>query len=255
MRGQEFDKQAVFSDHPGTDYSLTAVRARTVWTSRLEVRDMSDDTEERDAFGAALRQRQRDGQGGQARGFMDRQRDQLHEQVGGAMKQIEQLRLRQEQLSHDKSELESLLRRQSEYLAAKQSLMVQLRHGATVLERREGESVRLLELIRESRLRFAQTLDLLGRIDEEGWADKSFDTELTNAAALVAEGQAMRDRLMAQIEALAWRGTGEDARGSSMGMRSGDFELFRTWFLRGIAFSVPVIALALLAYLLIRLAS
>jgi hypothetical protein len=214
---------------------------------------MSDDTEERDALGAVLRRRQREGKTGEPRGFMDRQRDTLHEQVAGAMKQIEQLRLRQDQLSHEKAELESLVRRQSEYLAAKQSLMAQLRHGASVLERREEETVRLLELVREARLRFAQTAERLGRIDEEAWADKSFDAELTTAAALVSEGQAMHDRMMAQIEAAVWRGTGDDARVSPSGARSGDLEAFRTWFLRGLAFSVPVIALAVLAYLLIRL--
>jgi hypothetical protein len=216
---------------------------------------MSDNNEERDALGAALRRRQGGGQVGEPRGFMDRQRDTLHEQVAGAMKQIEQLRLRQEQLSHEKTELESLVRRQSEYLAAKQSLMAQLRQGAGLLERREEETVRLLELVRDARLRFGQALEMLGRIDEEAWADKSFDTELTTAAALVAEGQTMHDRLMAQIEASAWRGTGDVARGASHRTQAGDFEAFRTWFFRGLAFSVPVIALALLVFLLIRLLS
>jgi hypothetical protein len=215
---------------------------------------MSDDDEEKEALGAALLRRQREGQPGEPRGFMDRQREALHAQVAGAMKQIEQLRLRQEQLSREKSELESLVRRQAEYLAAKQSLVAQLRQGAAVLERREEETVRLLELVRESRMRFAQSLERLGRIDEEAWADKSFDTELTSAAELVAEGQAMHDRLLAQIEASAWRGT-DDARVSRAGKRAGDVEVFRTWFFRGLAFSAPVVGIVLLVYLLIKLFS
>ena len=215
---------------------------------------MSDNAEERDALGLALRQRQRDGQTGEPRGFMDRQRDAIHEQVGGAVKQIEQLRLRQEQLSHEKTELESLLRRQAEYLAAKQALMAQLRQGTDVLSRREEETVRLLELVREARLGFAQTLERLDRIDEEAWADKSFDTELTGAAALVAEGRAMHDRLMAQIEAAAWRGSDNEARGVTRGgAPTWDFGTFQTWFFRGLAFSVPLMVFALLVFLLRKL--
>lgn len=215
---------------------------------------MSDNVEERDALGSALRRRQREGAqaGGQA-GFMDRQRAALQEQVAGAMKQLEHLRLRQEQLSHEKSELESLVRRQAEYLSAKHALVATLRHGVVSLERREDETVRLLELVREARLSFSQALERLGRIDEEAWADKSFDVELTNAAALVSEAQATHDRLMAQIEAAAWRAAGESGRGSAAGARSGDYEVFRTWFFRGLAFSVPVVVLALVTYLLVKL--
>lgn len=213
---------------------------------------MSDDAEEKDALGAALLRRQKEAQAGAPRGFMDRQRDALHAQVAGAMKQIEQLRLRQEQLAHEKAELESLVRRQAEYLAAKQSLIAQLRQGVSVLGRREEETVRLLELLRESRVRFAQSLETLSRIDEEAWADKSFDTELTNAAALVAEGQAMHDRQMAQIEALVWRGVRDGAPGQPATGRSSDVEVLRTWFIRGMAFGVPVIVLAVVVYLLIK---
>lgn len=212
---------------------------------------MGEHSGEQNAIGEALLRRQRDGQPGSP-GFMDRQRDALQEQVSAAMKQIEQLRLRQDQLSHEKTEIESLLRRQSEYLAAKNTLVSQLRNGVAVMERRESQTTRLLELVREARASFAQTLERLERIDEETWADRSFDTELASAAALVAEAKAMRERLLAQIEAASWRGAepGETAGGWAI-----DASALRVWFMRGLAFGAPAAGLALLVYLLIRLMS
>lgn len=218
-------------------------------------RIMGTDSEERDAIGEALLRRQQEAKGGGSRGFMDRQRDALQEQVAGAMKQIEQLRARQDALAREKAEIESFLRRQSEYLSAKQALISRLRQGIKVMERREAESIRLLELVREARGRFGQALHRLEAIDEEAWADKSFDGELSNAAAAVAESTEMYDRLTAQIDAQVGQGVGETGGTPLRGVRPGDVELARAWVVRGLAFGIPVVVLTLLAYMLVKLLS
>jgi vacuolar-type H+-ATPase subunit I/STV1 len=215
---------------------------------------MDDDAVERDAIGEALLRRQRGAQSPGGAGFMDRQRDALQDQVSAAMKQIEQLRLRHEQLAHEKTEVEALLRRQSEYLTAKNLLIGQFRDDVAALALREERTGRLLELVREAHASFAKALDRLEQIDEDTWADRSFESELANAAALVAEARGMRDRLAAQIEAASWRG----AEGSARTVQPGsavDGEQLRTWALRGLAFGAPVVGLALLAYILVKILS
>jgi DNA repair exonuclease SbcCD ATPase subunit len=215
---------------------------------------MDDDAVERDAIGEALLRRQQGTQAPGGAGFMDRQRDALQEQVSAAMKQIEQLRLRHEQLAHEKTEIESLLRRQSEYLAAKNLLISQFREDVAAFALREERTTRLLELVREAHASFAKALDRLEQIDEDAWADRSFESELANAAALVAEARGMRDRLAAQIEAASWRGA--DGRTHVAQTWPGiDGEQLRVWFLRGLAFGAPIVGLALLAYALVKILS
>jgi peptidyl-tRNA hydrolase len=178
---------------------------------------------------------------------MARQRDELNEQVAAAMKQIEELRLRQEHLLREKSDLEALARRQANYLSSKREILARLRAGLVAMQRQEVEAVKAQEVLHAACARFEETAMALSRLREDEWADKSFDAELAKAIALVEHAQGLYQRTTAQIEALGWQGAGPDSKASPI--VSGPMPDLRTlapWFLRGLAFTLPVIVFALI---------
>lgn len=186
-------------------------------------------------------------------GLMARQRDELNEQVAAAMKQIEELRLRQEHLLREKSDMEALARRQANYLSSKRDILAKLRAALVAMQRHEAEAVKAQELFHAACARFEETAVALAQVREDEWADKSFDAELAKAIALVEHAQGLYQRTLAQIEAIGWHGT--ESGGQVAPVVAGpmpDLRSFVPWFLRGFAFSLPVILFALIV-LIVRL--
>jgi len=178
---------------------------------------------------------------------MARQRDELNEQVAAAMKQIEELRLRQEHLLREKSDLEALARRQSNYLSSKRDALAKLRAALVAMQRQEVEAVKAQEMLHVACARFEETAAALAQIREEAWEDKSFDAELAKAIALVEHAQGLYQRTMAQVEALGWHGS--ESEGGASPIVSGpvpDLRSLSPWFMRGLAFSLPAILFALI---------
>ena len=186
-----------------------------------------------------------------ASGLMARQRDELNEQVAAAMKQIEELRLRQEHLLREKTDLEALARRQTNYLSSKRDILAKLRAALVTMQRHEAEAVKVQEVLRAACVRFDETATALGQVREDEWADKSFDAELSKAIALVEHAQGLYQRTMAQIEALGWQASEQDGNVSRVvAGPMPDLRSLSPWFMRGLAFSLPVILFVLIVLIL-----
>lgn len=183
---------------------------------------------------------------------MHRQKEVLTTQVADAVKEIETLRMRQTELEKERNNLQDLARRQDEYESAKAEIIATLSESVVLLERDEQQANRYAELAAVMRERFHDTLEELKGINEAGWAKEAFQTEINQAIVLVEDARAVYRKGMAKIDAENWHQVQEGkvqptvlARSEGLG---GMPRRFMFWLKAGLAFSLPVIVIALLVF-------
>jgi hypothetical protein len=191
---------------------------------------------------------------------MVRQKQEISNQVVGALTEIEQLRRRQQDLEKTKSSLEDLTRRQDEYERGKREIMGKIHRGTLLMEKEEVEAVRRAELLSAMRARLKETLAEMSAINEATWSDQSYEAELQKALALVEDAKAVYKKTLAKIDAQNWDTGGLDKAHPSkldkvvaedLGGRPGA----GYWFKAGLAASVPfavIVILALVVHALLR---
>jgi len=183
---------------------------------------------------------------------MHRQKEELTTQVADAVKEIEELRMRQEQLERERNDLQDLARRQDSYEEAKSEILDLLARSVLHLERDEQQANRYAELMSVMRERFKDTLEELRGINEAGWSKDAFQTELNKALVLVEEARSIYRKGMAKIDAENWHQVQEGEAQPTVLARSeglgGMPRRFGFWLRAGLAFSIPMIVIALLVF-------
>ncbi len=116
---------------------------------------------------------------------MTRQKEQLTNQVADTAEEIERLRMRQDELEHEKTSLEELNRKQDEYERSKKNIIENLSRNLVLMEKDEILANRMVELLSASRARFKEILAEIRDIREELWGDSGFEEELDKALALI----------------------------------------------------------------------
>ena len=187
---------------------------------------------------------------------MARQRTEITSQVAGTTSEIERLRMRQQELEQEKSNLETLSHRQSEYERAKREIADKLGRSVTLLGKESSKAARMQELFAETRDRFDEMLNEIRAINESDWPDEGFEHELAQALALVEASTGDYGKAMARIEAMNWyrdtpdrklRGLAGDADDEG-----GHLPGFGYWLKAGFALVIPfaiLFCLLLAAYL------
>jgi len=183
---------------------------------------------------------------------MHRQKEELTTQVADAVKEIEELRMRQERLERERNDLQDLARRQDTYEEAKGEIMDHLARSILHLERDEQQANRYAQLMSVMRERFKDTLEELRGINEAGWSKEAFQTELNKAVVLVEEARSVYRKGIAKIDAENWHQVQEGEAQPSVLARSeglgGLPRRFAFWLRAGLAFSIPMIVIALLVF-------
>ncbi len=176
---------------------------------------------------------------------MRRQREEISNQVVGAVKEIESLRQRQEQLEKERGDLEDLGRRQEQYETAKRDILDKLGRSLSLMEKDEMQATRMVELLAVIREKFKDAQAELQAINEAAWPDERFRDELNRAGVVVEDARAVYRKGMARIEAESWQKTADGklapavVRGSE---RINDWpRRFGFWFKVGLAFSLPLL--------------
>jgi vacuolar-type H+-ATPase subunit I/STV1 len=185
-------------------------------------------------------------------GRMGRQKVELTNQMTGAVSEMERLRMRQDELEKEKSQLQDLARRQEEYERGKRDAIEKLSRGIVLFEKEEAQANRMAEMLMETRSQFRQILAELKQIDEEKWSDENFREELGNAMARVEAARDIHKKALARIEASSWHRSAradvaEVAESASGGLLA--VSGFGRWFKIGLAFSLPLIAVVVLVFL------
>ena len=180
---------------------------------------------------------------------LSRQKEQLTNQVADTAEEIERLRMRQDELEHEKTSLEELNRKQDEYERSKKNIIENLSRNLVLMEKDEILANRMVELLSASRARFKEILAEIRDIREELWGDSGFEEELDKALALIESARMEYSKAIAKVDAESWqKGDGQaqlatlDEAGRHTLVNKGFF----FWLKVGVAVSFPLIAVLLL---------
>lgn len=181
---------------------------------------------------------------------MARHRDDVTQQVTGAVSEIERLRIRQEELEREKKALEELTRKQVDYEAGKRDMIEKLNRSLILLEKEETQAERLVELLAETRGKFQETLADLKSINEQAWGDSGFREELSRALAKVEAAKDLYKRALSKIDASSWHKAGGRSEALPEAPRdAAPDRSFGYWVKVGLAVSLPVIVVLVLLFL------
>jgi small-conductance mechanosensitive channel len=181
---------------------------------------------------------------------LQREKDKIESRVADAAEEIERLRLRKEQLEHEKSSLEELNRKQDEYVRSKKSIIEKLSRNTILMEKDEVRANRMAELLSASRLQFKNMLAEIRELQEENWGD-NVEEELDKALALIENTRIEFNKIIAKVDAESWQKGNGQTQLSTLddGIHSALAEKgFFFWLKLGVAFTLPLIFVLLLLF-------
>jgi uncharacterized protein involved in type VI secretion and phage assembly len=165
--------------------------------------------------------------------------------VRHAGERLAQLREEQQQLEQEKFQLESLNRKQAEFAKGRLEIEDSLRRGLVELEREGSAAQRQAELCRQAQEDFTLRLEALEALHPEEWNRAELVDELDRGLGLINGSRLEMERSEAQLAPFR---TGALNRAEApLGGLPTDF---RSWAMAGLAFTLPVLVLGLIATLL-----
>ena len=192
---------------------------------------------------------------------MSRHKEQVEDQVATAMKELERLRQRQEDLQSQKKDLEELRRKQNEYEQGKRDLLDRIHQSLVVLEKEEINAEQLVDLLVTSRRQFKDRIKELEALNDQNWEDEKLRTELGSALSIIEETRTEFNKVMARIQVQRGSASTVPASGASSVSLPLSGGVSQPWsFIRaltlGFAFSLPIILamfMCLIVYYLVTI--
>lgn len=186
---------------------------------------------------------------------MSKHKVQVEDQVATAMKELERLRQRQENLQSQKKDLEDLRKKQDDYEKGKRELLDNMNQSLVMLEKEEVNAEQLTELLAASRRQFKDRIRELEELNEQNWEEDKLRTELASALSFIDETRTEYAKAMAKIDAqrghpvksMAGVGAGKSLSGISPQHWS-----FASALVTGFAFTLPLV-LTLIVLILVTL--
>lgn len=183
---------------------------------------------------------------------LTRQKEQITNKVADTAEEIERLKMRQDELEHEKTSLEELNRKQDEYASSKKDIIENLSRNIILMEKDEVRANRMVELLAASRSRFRDMLGEIRDISEENWGEEDFEEELDKALALIESSRMEFSKAIAKVDAESWQKGGDGqaklATLDDAGRRSLANKGFFFWLKIGFAVSIPIIFIILLLF-------
>jgi len=171
--------------------------------------------------------------------------EKLDAQVQHAQEQLLSLKRQQDLIEKQKRELEELSRRQEQLSQGKSEMVEKLTRAAVVLERELYDAQKRVEQLREIQDAFSQHYNILESINPRGWEGADLNRELSKALSAVDDARAEFSKSLPkiQIDAPAAAYPGEEEAGEA----SGDSHDFMYWLKAGLAFTLPLLILGVIA--------
>jgi phage-related tail protein len=176
----------------------------------------------------------------------------LDSQVQRAQEQLLNLKRQQEHLEKQKRELEELSRKQEELEKGRSDMIDKLSRSLVVIERQTYETEKRVEQLRGTHTAFAQHLDTLERINPKSWSNADLHKELSKALSSVDDARAEYSKSLSKINAESDSEVIDPHASLEPGYNSsGDDASFGLWLKRGLAFTLPLLILGLIAILVL----
>ncbi|MBV9127339.1 MAG: hypothetical protein JO117_04560 [Verrucomicrobia bacterium] len=187
--------------------------------------------------------------------------ERLDSQVQKAQEQLAKLKREQELIERQKRELEELSRRQDELERGKAEMTEKLTRALVIIERQTGEAQKRVEQLRASTESFTSHLRTLESIQPKSWANETIPKELNRALSAVDHARSEFNQSRARLQADALNaatgeaGAAESGAGSAAAneydelFNEGGTRSFVYWLKTGLAFTLPLLVLGLIAIL------
>jgi DNA repair exonuclease SbcCD ATPase subunit len=171
---------------------------------------------------------------------------QLHE----AQEKLLELRQQQELLERQRNDLEELRAKQDRFLKGRVDVTERLTKGLTRLDRDTFQSRKRLEMLEHAKENFAKHLDAIESMNPEHWSRADLRNELVRATAALEDAEQDYAEAMARLGMVGGLSAAEEDGSAAPARPAFVLPGFRYWFNAGLAFTLPVLALASLALLL-----
>jgi DNA repair exonuclease SbcCD ATPase subunit len=174
--------------------------------------------------------------------------DELDSQVQRAQEQLLQLKRQQEAIEKQKRELEELSRKQDQLEKGRAEMIEKLSRSLVVIERQTYDAEKRVEQLKTSAVAFSQHLRVLERIDPKSWTSDDLHKELSKALSSVDDARAEYNKSIPKINAGSEDEVIDPHASNEYGeYLAGEESNFAAWFKRGLAFTLPLVLLGLIA--------
>jgi hypothetical protein len=185
---------------------------------------------------------------------MARHREEVNTQVSSAKLHIERLKQKQGEMEREKHMLEDLLQKQDQYERGKQEMIDRLAESVISLQKMGEHAARQAEIYWATRERFATALDELQQINDSEWSDEVFREELNKAVARIDVARNEFVKAQATVEAVGGPAKLFDDRQALLSDQNSFDSVakgFGHWFKAGLAASLPLIIVIVVAVILV----
>jgi len=184
---------------------------------------------------------------------LDLSTEELDTQVHKAQEQLLELRRRQEQIEKEKQKLEELSRRQDELERGRGEMIDKLNRALIVIQRESVETQKRTEQLHAIQENFSSHLRDLESINLKSWNGPELPRELSRGQSSVDDARAEFEKLYSKVS--------PDILDESSASESSDYDeaygggdkSFLSWFMMGLAFTLPLIILGGIAVLILIL--
>lgn len=183
-------------------------------------------------------------------GRLQRQKEEITDQVAGAVHEMERLRIRQAELEREKAALEDLKRRQETYERGKRGLILKLEQALVRLQQQEAEAARTVDALVLTEKSFTEILGALQSVNEETWGESQFEEELSRALGLVEEAEDQYRKGLSRVQAATGFQPEVAPEPEAAAPSPADtFKQFSFWLKAGFAFSLPLAAVLVILFI------
>jgi hypothetical protein len=177
----------------------------------------------------------------------------LDEKVQQAEQQEQSLKRQLETIEKQKREFAELSRRQESLTAGRNDLADKLTRALVVIERETLEAGKRLEMLQSVNSSFLGHLETLESINPKLWDESDIGKELTRAMASVDDARNEYNRSFPRVSTIPEQtaATPSGDSGYTADSTGGDGKDFLGWLKIGLAFSLPLLVLGLIALIVI----
>jgi hypothetical protein len=166
-----------------------------------------------------------------------------------AQQQLEQLQAQQEFIEQQKQELEELNERKEEFLLGQNDISDRLATSLTAIDRELFEMRQEMEDLEQTRQCFADHQQKIDGINPQSWTRDELKSELNRAISLLDHAEDEYEEAMEHFKGGRRSGVFSPAKKTSKKGSTAPSE-FGSNFKQGLAFNLPLILAAALAYAL-----
>ena len=179
--------------------------------------------------------------------------------VKEAQEQLLRLRQQQEEIERQKKHLEELRQKQERFAQGKRELIEKLARSKGNLDRELYDAQKLVEELSIARDSFSHHLEILKGLQPEKWHRSQVDEELDNALAAIEDAEDEFAKSNRRIHSVRPQEAAQEATAEAQDellehshpvVGTDDFP---TWFRRGFAFNIPLVAGLIVLLILARL--